>query len=412
MLSNAGPSQRLRILYELNWRLECCLFPLWPTIAKAIVDVLEQVNSSEILGLPDSTHRPNRDADERWDCSYARRAWPELALAILRYARESGDAELFKIWRDRLLTAKELRRGASDRVRYEECLLALSQMDHESVRKLLSSWEVEEDDPLWHVRQAALFIEIGDARLARSIADEALAGVRGKLQPGVDDFALLSREGLAMNLIHAIKLLPANNTLAAPDEFLGRWERLIRCHCDPNVEAESLWERLAANVSTKDLRGMIGFGSGDLPYYPPAFQAIRFVEEAAYPLRYGQHTNRDAPGRIERAAQFQRISYHLWGEDLLRPAVESLMPIVPEYATGILLRIANQESIKRHFAEHQVAVLEERTVRTIYGLIDQSLSHCASFLRGPDSIISQELKEVAAHRFRAALELMDARFFG
>jgi hypothetical protein len=406
MLSRARPPQRLRILHELNWRLDRCLFPLWPDITRAIVEVLEGVNPFEMDRLPDSAERPDRKAVEQWDWSYARMAWSELALAVLRFAREAGDVALFEHWRDRLSIAKEMRRGVSDRVRYEECLSALGQMDHDSVRKLLSSWEVEDDDPLWHVRRAALFIEIGDVRLARSIADEALAEVRRKLQPGLDDLALLSREGLAMNLVHAIKLLPLDNPLAAPDELIGRWDKLIRCHCNPNVEAETLWECLAVKVSPKDFRRVIGFGSGDLPFYPPAFQAIRFVEEAAYPLRYGQHTNRDAPRRIEGAAHSQRTSYHRWGEDLLRPAVESLMPIVPEYATGILLRIANQEGIKKHFADHEIAVLERPTVRTIYGLLDRALSHSASVLRGPDSIISPELKEVAAHQVRAALELM------
>ncbi len=407
MLWKARPPQRLRILHELNWRLERCLFPLWPDIAGVIVEVLEGVNPFKIDCLPNSAERPEGNTVERWDWSYAYAAWPELALAILRYAREAGDDALFQLWRDRLLAVKASSRGISDRVRYEECLKDLGQMDHASVRNLLGSWEVEDDDPLWNVRRAALSIEIGEVRLARTMADDALAEVRKKLQPGVDDFALLSREGLAMNLIHALRLLPPNNPPVAPDEFTGRWDKLIRCHCNPNVEAETLRTYLALAVSRKDFSTILSFKDGDIAYDPPpAFQAIRFVEEAAYPIRYGQHTNEDAPRLIEGAAHSQRTRYHLWGENLLSLAVESLMPIIPEYATGILLRIAYQEGIKRQFADHQVAVLETSTVRRIYGFANQALSHSVSVLCGLDSIISQELKKVAAHQIRAGLELM------
>ena len=260
----------------------------------------------------------------------------------------------------------------------------LGQMDHASVRNLLGSWEVEDDDPLWNVRRAALSIEIGEVRLARTMADDALAEVRKKLQPGVDDFASCSREGLAMNLIHARRLLPPNNPPVAPDEFTGRWDKLIRCHCNPNVEAETLRTYLALAVSRKDFSTILSFKDGDIAYDPPpAFQAIRFVEEAAYPIRYGQHTNEDAPRLIEGAAHSHTAPGIICGAKISSASPSNrLCRLSPSMPQGYSFALPYQEGIKRQFADHQVAVLETSTVRRIYGFANQALSHfCLGSLR-------------------------------
>jgi len=154
---------RLRLLYELNWRFELCLMPIDKDFAKAIKRTLNQINPFEDPDLPGTKIRSAAANLKNWSWPDDQKAWVDLAFALLRFARESQDNASFKKWKNSLDKIELEFPCIHSRLRYESCLLALGQMDHVRVQKILSEWRPSEHDPdpFWAIRFAALHAEIG-----------------------------------------------------------------------------------------------------------------------------------------------------------------------------------------------------------------------------------------------------------
>ncbi|MDD2468030.1 MAG: hypothetical protein PHI97_28970 [Desulfobulbus sp.] len=146
--SHAG----LDILYtfELIWRLERCLLPVFSDIAHFCEKLLAKYGPSytENLGV-------NRLND-------IRQAWLVIALAMLRFYREEGKLVKWRELENQLKTLLDhLSAEQKEFLNYEGFLFSLFSLDLPNVRQRLDNWRPNESQPYWMAKRAGALAEIG-----------------------------------------------------------------------------------------------------------------------------------------------------------------------------------------------------------------------------------------------------------
>jgi hypothetical protein len=229
----------LLLLFELNWRLEKSLVPLFSDWAGIVHSSLEAYNPSpSLIDVPDATIRPDVAEYRGLDWDGVAWRWVELAFALARAAREGQDEADFRYWMDLLSNLRGRRSDWRARWFYEECLFHLSRLDQVAVRSTLNDWTEDPSLPLWQVKRAGILIELGDLQAAEQITERAVETVRSRMQPYHVDRTLMSHEALALMLLEGIKA----NGLGVDEGLLAgyrdRLQDLERYGCNPWAEIE------------------------------------------------------------------------------------------------------------------------------------------------------------------------------
>jgi hypothetical protein len=87
------------IIYELNWRLEITLTPLFTDWINAITTCLKKYNPyPELLDIKEADITPNKDKYKNFDWKQISEMWIELAFALCRVAREDHNETSFNLW--------------------------------------------------------------------------------------------------------------------------------------------------------------------------------------------------------------------------------------------------------------------------------------------------------------------------
>src|SRR5262249_28205149 len=98
-----SPEQRLSTLWELNWRLETALLPLFPNVVDAFTKALEQINPfGETLNAQNPELTLTAQNANTFDWATLRQTWLALAFGLLRFHREERQHEKFEEWVIRL----------------------------------------------------------------------------------------------------------------------------------------------------------------------------------------------------------------------------------------------------------------------------------------------------------------------
>ena len=392
------------MLHELNWRLEVCLIPLWQDFAGHISRTLRVVNPFPgSIEIPDASAKLDDESLRLPPIPVLRRLWVELAHACLRFSRESQDDMEFDFWRSLLNPLTPNHPGLVSRIRYQECLVALGRIDHMAVRTVLNGWTVSDEDPFWLIRRAAILVELGELKEAEERAEAGLQAIREGIRPGADDLAMLSREGWAMKLVHAIRLARSSQFDPTDREFTGRWERLTESGCNPDPELELLAERLKrpmpATRSGREIVFSFDLGRASTTQHTgpslldqllPALQSTRLVEEVAYPPHCG--------------------CWKLSG-DLIKTAVTWIREGWPSMAVSLVLRLSKEEVLKEHFDRNSVAILSDATTLAMHRTLDGSLTQAMAILSSSEAVAGGSVRGVEEDLVKVTLELLSRLVF-
>ena len=150
-LSDFSPEESLHAIRELMWRYEIMLEPITPVIERAAQQTLDAI---------DCQNRIVKDSEEvpaSW--SSVRESWRSVALALVTDARLDCKNDLFERRLKALEPFADDDPDVAHRMRQERCLWATYSLDFESLNELLDSWHVEDSDPVWMLRKAALLTE-------------------------------------------------------------------------------------------------------------------------------------------------------------------------------------------------------------------------------------------------------------
>lgn len=153
-------SQRVKFLYEINWRVETALgfFDIeWH------LEALEQLTIEETELFDSSIHR--------------KLLW--LKITLLNYYRVKGKNEdygqLLSRIKDHTL---ELTYEQKRLLTYIKCLYAISKLDYSNVQQIVDDWSLRSLDYQGHLWKAGVLIEIGQLREAEVMLQDLLKSVK------------------------------------------------------------------------------------------------------------------------------------------------------------------------------------------------------------------------------------------
>jgi hypothetical protein len=393
--------EQLEWCFELNWRLEVALVPLLPPLSDRIWELILAANPfADVASLPGGLAPEPRT--EFKDLAKGRVRWVALAFAMLRFFREAGREDDFEVFGSRL---EQLVRNVPDhvcRLAYERCLWALGRLDHVRAGALAKSTAVDDGDPFWLIRFAAVLSELDELEAAEKFADEGLCRIRSRIDLSGSDLAMPSREGWAMLLARGLKQSrlwgPFRSFDAVNAElrlFDGRWKQLDRLKCNPGPELEDLRLRLrhlpaprpaeshSIGFDHAEMRRTTHFGDTILPErLLVALEANRLIEVAGYPPLCGSiQMSQDLLKTVVR---------HLGGQEL-----SLVLPLI--------LR-AGDTSENDRFSRHEVAALDAEEARRLFALLYSAVANLFPIYERRDqreSIWSWKL-----HSFATAIDVL------
>lgn len=305
------PGLDIQYAFELIWRLERCLLPVFNNIAEFCEKLLEKYWPFQNGNPPANCQiHPGEKKFQELPWNDLRQAWLAIAVAMLRFYREEGYLDKWKEAEIRLKTLSgHLSAEQREFLNYEGFLFSLFTLDLPNAKQRLENWRPNEAQPYWMGKRAAALAEIGLLSEAETISREALENVRKKLNQkvGTADLTLVSLESNAMLLgkyIQDAAALGKGEWGTLQDkraQFNDRWNELKGFKCDPWNEIK-LFELTLKNppverkIVTEKREFDIGrvtrsrhFSSTDQEGLS-AYAFLRFCEEVGLPYRVGSYT--------------------------------------------------------------------------------------------------------------------------
>ncbi len=292
----------IEFLYEFNWRIEKCLFPIVNDWLIFYENVISKYNPfPDFLHIENANITPKTNENLEW--KLITNYWLELQLSLLRYYREENFQEKWVLLAEFIEKIKnEISPELVARYSYERCLYYLFQLDISSVRKELNNWEINESLPYWEAKRAGLLAELGDLEIAEKILETSLTEIRNRLRfsPVKDDYTLVSQEAYVLQLSRYVRssanLSKGIFSNHKNDDYSERWNELIKYKCDPWNELKSFEASLKTeNYSIKTIEKKYNFGIGSITnthrlskgitYATVSYAFLRYIEETGIPLK-------------------------------------------------------------------------------------------------------------------------------
>lgn len=393
--------ENLYLLFELIWRLEKALAPLFSNLVDVLRKLLISINPyPQIIHLDEAEYRPDVEKVKDLNWKQIGEIWVYLAFAMARQTREFCDESEHQKWMDRLRKVSELKKEWKIRYYYEDSLFNLFKFNHDQIHKILETWPEDYDIPHFAVKRAAILAELGELTEAERILRATLTQIRSHLQSNNEDYSLLSQEGWTMNLLSIVdynKSWLSGDTLL--EEYRNRWDQLEHYRCNPQSEIE----RLTASISVplqqaspqierkKDfdpgrVTNTLHFSSGqDFERYLPAFSFLRMYEEAGMPMSCGSITV--YPDEIANAS-------------------DSIERFAPLWSINTIIRSRKSDRIEERFNRAFIAALSHEQVETYRSLLLDSFQKSVQYLIENPSINQRATQSFQYHQVQTLSELL------
>ena len=291
-LPGLTPAERLRAIRELIWRKEILLEPITVELAAVAEQALGDIDCEK--RTIEGVHATRDDWGE------IREAWVMVAFALATDARLECNSPLFEQRLSALGPFSNDNPDVKHRIQQESCLWAAYSLDFDELNSLLNMWVVENCDPAWMLRKAALLTEARRHDQAVGMVQEALSSLREELADG-KSIASASRESWAL-----ASTLTMNNRQIVYRE----WDKLTSFKCDARAEIDHV-RRALRRTDDQDEAPSFDLGVRHATAFRfsntrrtrliAAYRAIRLLEVAGVPpvnsprARY-RHTYVDGVG--------------------------------------------------------------------------------------------------------------------
>lgn len=365
----------IKYIYELNWRLERCLMPIYNNLQPAYEKICEKyAGLKAVNGM-----------------------WLELVFGLWRYYREEGHLEKWQQMSNRLNALNLKGSEYQARYHYECCLYHMALLDLDKLKGELTTWPTNSTLPFWEAKRAGLLAEIGQANDAVNILESALAIVRKRSlgTDSVSDYTWVSQEAYIMQLLHYVK----NNrdAFVFPKEedeqtgFHDRQNQLKLYKCDPWLELDHFNLKLQHDyIEPKDKETNFGFQlnsssntyhlSKNNSYLVHAYQLLRYLEETGIP---------------------PRLPYSHYAQSSLTNALKRLAIYSPWWVLASMVRSADEKMVERVFDREIIQNLD-------HSIILSFTDYLITILR--TSLESKEtLETLRASRINVAIPLILSR---
>ena len=382
-LEHFSKIESLSAIRELAWRREVSLEPITVEFEAAARDVLESIDCEK--------RAVDGGAKARDDWPDIREAWVEVALTLLTDARLDCKQTLFEQRLEALSPFEEDSSEVKHRMHHERCLWAIYSLDFEALNVLLDDWHLENCDPAWMLRKAALLTEVGRIDESRQLVQHALQSVRSA-QARNPSIANASRESWAL----ASTAHRENQT-----EIFKRWDELAPLKCNSWTELEIIERTIKDSderrkapsfelgvIQTESVRI---FNTNRRQLIAP-YRAIRLLEVAGLP-----------------PLNNPPIGEHPWPVSMVSgiklPTADELVATAPELAIRLVLRFCDydqNDTLKRVLSRARIAILPSYSAETLATHCIRLIRYALPRLQQPDG----RLLGAWVERMRVALEAL------
>ena len=373
------PTERLFAIRELLWRREILLEPVTPELveaAQSVLDIFDCENRS-ILG--------NGDIVADWP--RVREAWRSIALRLVTDARYDCDQSLFERRIEALEPFCDDSLDVAHQIQQERCLWALYSLSFQRLGKLLDEWQIDNSDPIWMLRKAALLTEMHRRNESFPLVQEAINSIRKDLA-GDKSIANASRLGWALG---------STLTWTNRRSVFRRWDELASQRCHAWNEIDQITRTLQGTDERKEAPSFdlgvshsTSFSWSNKSYtrMVSAFRALRLPEVTGLP-----------PVNIDRERDGIPTGV---ATGILTLAADELAAYTPELAIRIVLRICGNERDKtflRVLSRTRIASLSDDATETLaricIGVIDYTLPRVLAREETRGDVSSVERLQVA-----------------
>ena len=368
----------LEFAFELSWRMEKCLCPVFENQIAFFETILEKYMPDADVETPtDSFHMRSAEVNsQESDRINVREMLPHLLLWMLRIYREEGLLEKWVRLREKIQQIVE-NFSAEDKANfhYERGLYALFGLNLQELNEILAEWQVNESLPFWEAKRAGLLAELGQVDEAKKILERSLKDIRSKLnlKPISSDYSLVSQESYVMLLLQyvqdSVSYIQGNWSINQElrNEFSERWNALIQYKCDPWHELK-LFESALKQPPVKNLevteRKEFDIGRftrihhlGSREEIRIAYNFLRFCEDAGIPFRI--------PGST-------------FGKKAAEGSLSRIMESFPYWALATMVRIGDDKVVdhifNRTYLSKKETAFVDSLIEKYLGCLEQSVA--------------------------------------
>ncbi|GEM_PF-565429 len=203
------PGLDIQYAFELIWRLERCLLPVFNNIAEFCEKLLEKYWPFQNGNPPANCQiHPGEDKFQDLPWNDLRQAWLAIAVAMLRSYREEGNLDKWKEAEIRIKTfSNHLSAEQKEFLNYEGFLFSLFTLDLPTAKQRLENWRPNESQPYWMAKRAAALAEIGllnelDDQIQLSLVETRKKSKSDTISPA---YLTVSNEAYQMLLLRYVK---------------------------------------------------------------------------------------------------------------------------------------------------------------------------------------------------------------
>ena len=375
--------EQLKAVRELTWRREIQLELITEDFEVAASDVLRSIDCDK------RTVEGVGEAQEDWPS--IRENWVEVALTLLTAARLNCRRALFEQRLQALSPFQNDSPEVKHRIQHEGCLWAVYSLDFESLNGLLDEWQLENSDPAWMLRKAALLTEAGRIDESRQLIQSALLSIRSS-QARNPSIANASRETWA---------LASTANWESRGEVFKRWDELAPLKCNVWTEIENIERAIRESGEQRKSPsfelGVIhseGTRISDVNRRQrnASYRAVRLLEIAGLPPLNNPPTG-DYSWPVSMVT------------GLKLPAAAELVATAPELAIRLVLRFCDydgDDTLKRVLSRARIAVLPSDSAESIASDCIDLIKYALPRLKQPDG----HMLGAWVERMRVALEVL------
>ena len=358
------PTERLHAIRELLWRREILLEPITPELVEAAQTVLDTFDCENrtILGNGNSVA----------DWPKVREAWRSIALRLVTDARYYCDQSLFEQRIEALEPFCDDSLDVAHQIQQERCLWALYSSSFQRLSELLDEWTIDNSDPIWMLRKAALLTEMRRHNDSFPLVQKAINSIRKDLA-GDKSIANASRLSWALG-----STLTWTNRRAV----FRRWDELASQRCHAWNEIDHIRRTLQGTAERKTAPSFdLGVSHGTTFNWSnkgytrlvSAFRALRLPEVTGLP-----------PVNIDRGRDGFPTGI---ATGILTLAADGLAAYAPDLAIRIVLRICDNERDKtflRVLSRTRIASLSDDATEALVRICIRVIDYTLPRLLAPD----------------------------
>jgi hypothetical protein len=240
-LSKLDAPDDLKFLFEFNWRMERCLYPI-NNLLGIYEKVIDRYNPFPNVLSIDNSITPQDAEYKTLPWPEIEQKWLELLSSLMRSYREEGLIDKWNSIDGKFkILYKFLSTELVAKLSYERCLCALFLLKITEVKDRIKEWPVNSSLPLWEAKRAGILAEIGDINAAAKLLEQSLSNIRKQLNlsPVSNNYLLVSQESYVMQLLDYVNcsIELRNYNFEGQNEnrkrFNERWNNLKQYKCDP-----------------------------------------------------------------------------------------------------------------------------------------------------------------------------------